>query len=147
MVTDHARVERPDVGERLRAQGRRMTPQRQRVLDAVATLGHATPEEVVDRVATDGGTTLAPSTVYRALDALESLGVVGHTHLDHRAPSYHLADHADHIHLVCRSCGRVDECPKELADQFAGNVLASKGFVADVTHMAIHGECARCATS
>ena len=76
-----------------------MTPQRQRVLDAVATLGHATPEEVVDRVVADGGATLAPSTVYRALDALESLGVVGHTHLDHRAPSYHLADHADHIHL------------------------------------------------
>jgi len=124
-----------------------MTPQRQRVLDAVTTLGHATPEEVVDRVGVDGGATLAPSTVYRALEALESLGVVGHTHLDHRAPSYHLADHADHIHLVCRGCGRVDECPKELADPFAGNVLAARGFVADVTHMAIHGECSQCATS
>lgn len=121
-----------------------MTPQRQRVLDAVTTLGHATPEAVVDRVARDGGPVLAPSTVYRALDALESLGVVGHTHLDHGAPSYHLADHADHIHLVCRSCGRVEECPRELADGFAGNVLAAQGFVADVTHMAVHGECAQC---
>jgi Fur family ferric uptake transcriptional regulator len=124
-----------------------MTPQRQRVLDAVTTLGHATPEEVVDRVGADGDAALAPSTVYRALEALESLGVVGHTHLDHRAPSYHLADHADHIHLVCRTCGRVDECPKALADQFAGNVLAARGFVADVTHMAVHGECSQCATS
>lgn len=122
-----------------------MTPQRQRVLDSVARLGHATPEDVVVGVAEDGGPALAPSTVYRALDALESLGVVGHTHLDHRAPSYHLADHATHIHLVCRTCGRVDECPKELADGFAGNVLAGTGFVADVTHMAIHGECSTCA--
>ncbi|SDP45775.1 nickel uptake regulator, Fur family [Pedococcus dokdonensis] len=135
-----------DVGERLRAEGRRMTPQRQRVLDAVARLGHATPEDVVTGVAEDGGQALAPSTVYRALEALESLGVVGHTHLDHRAPSYHLADHATHIHLVCRTCGKVDECPKELADGFAGNVLAGSGFVADVTHMAIHGECSTCAT-
>ena len=135
-----------DVGERLRAQGRRMTPQRQRVLDAVARLGHATPEDVVAEVARDGGPALAPSTVYRALEALESLQIVGHTHLDHRAPSYHLADHADHIHLVCRSCGRVQECPKEYAEGFAGNVLAGSGFVADVTHMAIHGECGTCAT-
>mgnify|MGYP003297544238 CR=1 FL=1 len=77
---------------------------------------------------------------------LEELGVVTHTHLDHRAPSYHLADHADHIHLVCRTCGRVQECPKEYAEGFAGNVLAGTGFVADVTHMAIHGECSTCAT-
>ena len=134
-----------DVGEQMRARGRRMTSQRQRVLDAVARLGHATPEEVVASVAGEGGAPLAPSTIYRALDALEDLGVVGHTHLDHRAPSYHLADHADHIHLVCRDCGRVEECPRELAGSFAGNVLEHNGFVADVTHMAIHGRCSSCA--
>ena len=133
-----------DVGDQLRAQGRRMTSQRQRVLDAVAALGHATPDAVVERGADDGGPSLAPSTVYRALEALESLGVVGHTHLDHRAPAYHLADHADHIHLVCRVCGRVEQCPRELADGFSGNVLDANGFVADVTHMAVHGVCKRC---
>jgi Fur family ferric uptake transcriptional regulator len=133
-----------DVGDRLRAQGRRMTPQRQRVLDAVSRAGHVTPEQVVELVAADGGARLAASTVYRALEALESLGVVTHTHLDHKAPSYHLADHATHIHLVCRVCGRVDECPRELADTFVGNVLEAKGFVADMTHMAVHGECAQC---
>jgi len=124
-----------------------MTSQRRRVLEAVARLGHGTPEEVVAGVASDGGPALAPSTIYRALDALEDLGVVGHTHLDHRAPSYHLADHADHIHLVCRDCGRVEECPRGLADGFAGNVLHHNGFVADVTHMAIHGRCSTCANS
>jgi Fur family ferric uptake transcriptional regulator len=134
-----------DIGEKLRAQGRRMTPQRQRVLDAVASLGHATPDDVVAAVAADGGPRLAPSTVYRALDALESLGAVGHTHLDHRAPTYHLADHADHVHLVCRGCGKVDQCRRETAEAFVGNVLRSTGFVADVTHMAIHGWCSECA--
>lgn len=135
-----------DVGEQLRARGRRMTSQRQRVLDAVTRLAHATPEEVVAAVAADGGPSLAPSTVYRALDALEELAVVSHTHLDHRAPSYHLAEHADHIHLVCRECGRVEQCPSDFAEGFAGNVLRGNGFVADVTHMAIHGRCSSCAT-
>ena len=123
-----------------------MTPQRQRVLDAVAALAHATPDGVVARVSADGGPPLATSTVYRALEALESLGIVGHTHLDHHAPSYHLADHADHVHLVCRSCGRVQQCDRQAADAFIGNVLEATGFVADVTHMAVHGECAECAS-
>lgn len=134
-----------DVGERLRASGRRMTSQRQRVLDAVEALAHATPEDVVSAVGSDGGSPLAPSTVYRALEALEDLGVLSHTHLDHRAPTYHLAEHADHVHLVCRDCGRVEQCSPELADAFVGNVLRLNGFVADVTHMAIHGRCSSCA--
>ena len=96
-----------DLGERLRARGKRMTPQRERVLAAVGRLGHATPDEIVAAVAP----TAAPrpaSTVYRALEALRSSALVGHTHLDHRAPTYHLAEHADHLHLVCRGCGWVD---------------------------------------
>jgi Fur family ferric uptake transcriptional regulator len=133
-----------DIGERLRAQGMRMTSQRQRVLDAVAAHGHATPDAIVAQVSSDGGPALSPSTVYRALEALEALGVVAHTHLDHHAPTYHLAEHADHVHLVCRVCGRVDECDRALAEGFVGNVLEATGFVADVTHMAIHGTCRDC---
>ncbi len=134
-----------DIGERLRAQGRRMTPQRRRVLEAVSTLGHATPEDVVGAVGRDGGPALSPSTVYRALDALEALGAVAHTHLDHRAPVYHPAEHADHIHLVCRACGRVDQCEREAAISFVEQVRSSHGFVADLTHMAVHGWCSTCA--
>lgn len=122
-----------------------MTRQRRRVLDAVTALVHATPEDIVGRVAVDGDAPLSPSTVYRALDTLESLGVVGHTHLDHGAPSYHLAEHADHIHLVCRGCGMVAEVDADLAADFAGNVRARTGFVPEVTHMAVHGWCSTCA--
>ena len=122
-----------------------MTPQRQRVLDAVTALTHATPDDVVERVASDGGPPLSTSTVYRALDTLESVEIVDHTHLDHGAPSYHLADHADHVHLVCRRCGAVTQCDVSLAEEFVGNVRAATGFVPDVTHMAVHGCCATCA--
>ncbi len=121
-----------------------MTSQRRRVLDAVAGSPHATPDEVVAAVAADGGGRLAPSTVYRALDALEDLGVLEHTHLDHGAPSYHLADHRGHVHLVCRGCGRVTECDVALAADFVGNVQRTTGFVPEVTHMAVHGWCPTC---
>jgi Fur family ferric uptake transcriptional regulator len=122
----------------------RLTRQRERIIDAVRSLGHATPDVLAASVAADGGPSLPLSTIYRNLEALEEVGVVSHTHLDHRAPTYHLADHADHLHLVCLSCGAVIESAVTTADLFVGNLLARHGFVADVKHMAIHGWCAAC---
>ncbi len=136
-----------DLGERLRAHGMRLTSQRQRVLDAVARLGHASPEEIVEAVAADGGAAMSASTVYRSLDALQELGLVSHTHVDHRVPSYHLTSHATHVHLVCRQCGWVGEVPVEVASGFVGALAERTGFAAEISHAAIHGFCARCAAS
>jgi len=122
----------------------RLTPQRRRIVEALSALEHGTPDAVAARVAQDGGAALPLSTIYRGLDALEELGIVSHTHLDHRAPTYHLADHATHIHLVCLGCGTVSEAPIGMAAEFAGNVRDATGFDPDVTHMAIHGWCASC---
>jgi Fur family ferric uptake transcriptional regulator len=122
----------------------RLTRQRERIIAAVRGLGHATPDGLAAAVARDGGPALSLSTIYRNLEALEEVGVVSHTHLDHRSPTYHLADHADHIHLVCLACGAVTESPLTTADPFVGNLLTAHGFVADVKHMAIHGWCEAC---
>ncbi len=61
----------------LRAQGYRLTPQRQLVLPAVNELGHGTPDEICLEVQrTAGGVNI--STVYRTLELLEELGLVTH---------------------------------------------------------------------
>lgn len=133
-----------DLGESLRARGMRLTPQRSRIIAAVRALGHATPDGLAAAVDQDGGPALSLSTIYRNLEALEEVGVVSHTHLDHRSPTYHLADHAEHLHLVCQSCGKVIESPVATADPFVGNLLTRHGFVAEVRHMAIHGWCEAC---
>ncbi|KGN34333.1 Fur family transcriptional regulator [Knoellia sinensis KCTC 19936] len=133
-----------DLGTRLRAAGRRLTPQRQQVLAAVEELGHATPEQIVEAVSTEGETPMALSTVYRSLEALQDLGLVSHTHVDHRVPSYHLTSHATHIHVVCRQCGSVGEAPIAVAEEFVARLDSSLGFEADVTHAAIHGLCRTC---
>jgi Fur family transcriptional regulator, ferric uptake regulator len=133
-----------DLGERLRARGKRLTSQRERVLGAVGALGHGTPDEIVDAVARDGGGGVPASTVYRALDALQELGLVGHTHVDHRAPSYHLAEHATHLHVVCRGCGWVGEAPLAAADELVARLDESLGFASDVSHAAVHGLCRSC---
>lgn len=136
-----------DPGEVLRRHGLRMTDQRQRVLAALTQRSHLTPDAITTAVAGDGGAQLPPSTIYRTLEALEEVGLVEHTHLDHRAPTYHLAGRHGHLHLLCRSCERIVEVDPALAAPLVERVRAEVGFLADPTHMAIHGRCAECATT
>ncbi len=128
----------------LRARGYRLTPQRQLVLEAVARLGHATPEEIATTVReTARGVNI--STVYRTLELLEELGLVTHTHLGHGPPTYHAATDDDHVHLVCRICGKVTETTPGLVDGVVAELQRTEGFHADVGHLAIFGRCRDCA--
>lgn len=123
----------------------RLTPQRERVLSAVELLGHATPEQITAQVNRGPGPELPASTVYRALDALSELGVLRHTHVDHRSPSYQVAEHGHHIHVLCRGCGALGQAPMEVADGFVRDLTEATGFEPDVSHAAIHGWCRDCA--
>jgi Fur family ferric uptake transcriptional regulator len=136
----------PGLGEQLRSRGLRLTPQRQLVLQAVTHLRHGTPEEILAEVRrTADGVNI--STVYRTLEVLEDVGLVRHAHLGHGAPTYHSADEAGHLHLVCRECGTVTEVEASEADAFAGRMREAHGFETDVEHFAVYGRCAACASS
>jgi Fur family transcriptional regulator, ferric uptake regulator len=127
----------------LRAGGYRVTPQRQLVLEAVARLEHATPEEICGEVRqTARGVNV--STVYRTLELLEQLGLVKHTHIHHGAPSYHLADDAGHVHLVCRQCERVIQVDQAAVGPLVVALEESNGFQTDVGHLTVFGLCADC---
>lgn len=129
--------------EELRSRGYRVTPQRQLVLEAVTRLGHATPEDICGEVQeTARGVNI--STVYRTLELLEELGMVTHTHLGHGAPTYHLASEADHVHLVCRNCEKVTEIRPDVVQGLVETLDREFGFVTDVHHLTIFGQCRDC---
>ena len=135
----------PDLRAELRAQGYRLTPQRQLVLEAVTALGHATPEEVAAAVQrTASGVNL--STVYRTLDLLEQIGLVTHTHLGHGASTYHSVLGAEHVHLVCRECGSVTETDPGVVRGVVERLDEELGFQADVRHLTVFGICRGCRT-
>ena len=127
----------------LRARGYRLTPQRQLVLQAVGSLGHATPEEIASEVRRTA-TAVNISTVYRTLELLEELGLVQHTHLGHGAPTYSVKGDDDHVHLVCRDCGEVEEAPREVLGEVADRLRDERGFRLDVGHFALFGTCRGC---
>ena len=127
----------------LRDKGLRLTPQRELVLSAVRSLGHATPEEVAAKVReTHPGINL--STVYRNLETLENVGLVLHTHLGHGGATYHAAEELTHLHLVCGVCGSAADAPIDVAAQFVNALADEFGFKTDVTHFAVYGTCAAC---
>jgi Fur family ferric uptake transcriptional regulator len=129
--------------DELRARGYRVTPQRQLVLEAVSALEHGTPEEICTEVQrTAKGVNI--STIYRTLELLEELGLVRHAHLGHGPPTYHAGTQPEHVHLVCRTCGAVQDVPPTVADGLAEALEKSYGFAIDVQHLTVYGFCANC---
>lgn len=138
---DHARPE--DWQARLRAKGYRLTPQRELVLRAVERLGHATPDEVLAAVRQESSA-VNISTVYRTLEVLEELDLVRHAHLTDRAPTYHSASTPAHVHLVCRTCGKVTEVSPDVVEPMTATLEGVYGFATDVGHLTVFGTCADC---
>lgn len=132
------------LAESVRASGRRLTLQRQLVLEAVQRARHhVTADEIARRVRARYPR-IGPSTVYRNLEALEELGYVIHTHLDDRVTRWHRADTPPHGHLVCRSCGGETEVRTAVLEAMARRIRADYRFEADLAHSAIVGVCRRC---
>jgi Fur family ferric uptake transcriptional regulator len=133
-----------DWQERLRASGHRLTPQRELVLAAVETLGHATPDEVYAEVRARSEA-INLSTVYRTLELLDELGLIKHAHLTDRAPTYHAAGGHEHAHLVCRRCHRVISVGTEQVAAALGPLVGEHGFAPDYGHLSVFGLCQDCA--
>jgi Fur family transcriptional regulator, ferric uptake regulator len=132
-----------DLADRLRGSGYRLTPQRQLILGAVEQLGHATPDEVLAAVRAQASAVNA-SAVYRTLEVLEELGLVRHTHLSDRAPTYHSTREPEHFHLVCRNCHRVRSVDPDVVVPLLEVLRRDHDFEVDLGHLAIFGRCTDC---
>ena len=130
--------------DRLRESGHRLTPQRELVLAAVETLGHATPDEVYAEVRTHSSA-INLSTVYRTLELLDDLGLIHHAHLSDRAPTYHATSGHEHSHLVCRGCHKVISVERADMEAALGPLAKRHGFSPDYGHLAVFGTCEDCA--
>jgi Fur family ferric uptake transcriptional regulator len=135
-----------EIGEHVRASGKRMTIQRRLVLEALERAKHHTTAEEIAAKIRAKHPQIDPSTVYRNLESLEELGYVTHTHFEDRVTRWHLADAHRHGHLVCRQCGAEVEVPMSLLEPLARRLRAEHGFQADLAHSAVVGICRTCAS-
>jgi Fur family ferric uptake transcriptional regulator len=121
----------------------RLTPQRRALLDLIADRkGSFTAVDLFED-ARRSSPRLGLATVYRTVDLLRRTGSVRPLAGDAR-PAYVRCEPGHHHHLICLSCGAVEETelcgapsPAELRRRY--------GFRAEDHELDIYGTCARCA--
>jgi Fur family ferric uptake transcriptional regulator len=121
----------------------RLTPQRRAVLDAVAAQRRAfTVVQIYDR-ARKSEPSLGLATVYRTIELLRSTGSL--RPLTGAGEGAYVRCHpGHHHHLVCVSCGSVEDT--ELCGAPSAATLARQhGFRAESHELDVYGVCARCA--
>lgn len=138
--------------EQFRAQGRKVTPQRQCIFEALTTSAgsHPTAEviwaEVVRRMPA-----VSLKTVYQTLNDLAAMGVV--SHLDLGTGSARFDTNTDrHQHVVCTRCSRVWDLYVDLTEASIESELPSQlpreldgRFVVSSSDLVVRGLCGNCA--
>ena len=97
----------------LRLDGKRMTPQRKKVLSMFEEIGsgiHLSAEEVHSRL-TSSSERVSLATIYRTLRLLVKMNFLNELDLSEGGNRFELLshDHPDHHHLICIRCGRTEE--------------------------------------
>jgi Fur family ferric uptake transcriptional regulator len=87
------------------------------------------------------------STVYRTLELLRDIGVVSETDLGNGVRQFALLSDIRHHHLICLSCGYVQDVDDALFDELRAGLRATYQFHARIDHLAIFGECSVCAAA
>jgi Fur family transcriptional regulator, ferric uptake regulator len=127
----------------LKRAGLRVTAPRRAICAVLAAAHdeHLTAADLHAKAEAVSGRPIDPSTVYRTIDALESVGRIHHVHLGHGPAVLHLSEHAEHHHLVCEVCGRTEDLPIEELAPLIAHIEARHGFSAGGVHFALVGQC------
>ena len=126
--------------------GTRLTEQRKDILASVAESHNAVGAyEIIERMATGGGTRPAPITIYRALDFLLAHDLV-HKIESRNAYVACAGNHANNqpTLLICDHCGNVDEVIESDTNVSLQNTAAKKHFAVNKTVIELSGTCHQC---
>lgn len=132
-----------DFAVHLHAQGYRLTPQRNLILEAVRqAAAHLTPEQVYDYVH-QRNPTISRATIYRTLDFLCEIRLI-HAMYWGGQMYYEIVGEEPHHHLICRDCGAIEQLDHTLLEELIGAVKKQHRFDIDMDHITLFGLCRRC---
>ena len=132
----------------LHQDGRRLTPQRQIVMDLFESLGsgkHLSAEDVHHHLV-NSKTKVSLATIYRTLKLLVQMGLLHELELREGGHRFELSgqDHPDHHHMFCIRCGRTEEFESDSVLQ-AGRIAAERiGFTLIESTLNVRAICPKC---
>lgn len=136
------------VADRLRAADQRYTTGRRRLVELLGRSDR--PLTIPELLAADGD--LAQSSLYRNLVVLEEVGVAHRVVTSDDRARFELAEDliGHHHHLICESCGRVDDFTvspqmERSLQEALRRATEGTGFRASTHRLDLIGSCATCA--
>ncbi|HID87805.1 MAG TPA: transcriptional repressor [Anaerolineae bacterium] len=132
-----------EVKEMLRRAGKRVTPQRVLILEALREAGGHLDANRIYRLVRPKMPRLSLSTVYRTLGMLKEAGLIEELHLGEEHHHYEIKGHGHH-HLICRGCGRVVEFECPFSERLIQDLGEEYDFEITGIHLDLMGYCAEC---
>jgi len=138
-------VEKEVLREFLRGRGLRFTPEREAILEEIASRrGHFDLEEIFEGLRRKG-LKVSRASIYRTVPLLVESGIVEevertdkHAHYEHTFGSSH------HDHMLCTGCGRVIEFLSPEMEKLQEGLCRARGFKGTGHTLEIKGLCRDC---
>ena len=129
--------------------GMRLTRQRQILLDLIDKTGRHLDAESLYHLARENDPKLNRVTVYRTLKLLKEGGLVDELDLMHQAGEQHYYEtrrKQEHAHVICLSCGKVEEFFGEPLQKLRRQIELHFGFQIVLARTEVGGYCSHCQT-
>lgn len=130
-----------EIAAQLRASGKRMTTQREQVLELLETTPEPMDAAELHLLAQRYHPAMSLSTIYRNLQVLVDLGVVTTLDLGDGHTRYSLRRAHEAHHLVCDACHRVIEFDSPLVHQLCQALAAEHQFILKDLRLVLRGQC------
>jgi Fur family ferric uptake transcriptional regulator len=125
--------------------GMYVTAPRLALLRAMDSHPHATADELVQAVRGEIGA-VSRQSVYDTLNAFTDLGLLRRIQPMGSPARYESRTGDNHHHLLCRSCGRVEDVDCAVGERPCLTAADSLGFVIDEAEVIYWGHCPECAS-
>ena len=123
----------------------RVTPERFEVLDAVMkNPDHFDADNLFLQLKTSGSK-VSRATVYNTLDILTECAIVTREHFGEKLARYELIyGNEPHHHIVCQSCGKIEEFIDKRVERLARDAAATMNYHIQSGVLHIYGICPDC---
>ena len=129
----------------LKKAGLKITLPRMKILQYLesSNVRHQSAEDIYKKLLADGEE-IGLATVYRVLTQFETAGLVSRLNFEGGHAVFELNQEGHHDHLVCVSCGKVEEFYDEVIETQQLKVAKDMGYCISEHSLTLYGKCPDC---
>ena len=124
--------------------GHRITKVRKEVVRIFSETDKPLSANQVEKRLIKSGLSVNKTTIYRELQFLLANHYLVEVHLYPKEVSYESSELKHHHHLVCNSCGSIENVTNCLAKELEKDIYKKKGFKTERHTLEFYGTCASC---